>query len=68
MFRDPEERMEMLRWSLMGMDGIRDEDIRGTVHVRRCGEKVREARLRYRGGMENICRGWSQTEEDDGLW
>ena len=48
----------MLRFSLgvTRMDRIRNKYIRGTVHVSRFGDKVREARLRwfghvYRGGI-----------------
>ena len=50
-----EVEVEMLRFSLgvTRMDEIRsNEFIRGTVHVRLFGEKVRGARLRwFRGGI-----------------
>ena len=43
--------VKMFRFSLrvMRMDRIRNEEIRGTEHVRCSGEKVREARLRWFG-------------------
>ena len=43
--------VQMLRFSLgvMRMDRIRNENIRGTAHVRRSGDKVRETRLRWFG-------------------
>ncbi|OKP64685.1 hypothetical protein A8A03_01925 [Escherichia coli] len=44
----------MLRFSLgvTRMDRIRNEDIRGTAHVRCFGEKAREARLRWFGHVQ----------------
>ena len=49
----------MLRFSLgvTRMDRIRNENMRGTAHVRCFGEKVRETRLRrfvYRGWRVNM--------------
>ena len=46
--------MKMLRFSLgvTRMDRIRNEFIRGTAHVRRFGDKVREARLRWFGHVQ----------------
>ena len=43
--------MKMLRFSLgvMRMDRIRNEYVRGTAHVGRVGDKVREARLGWFG-------------------
>ena len=43
--------LKMLRFSLgvTRMDKIRNEYIRGTAQVRRFGEKIREARLRWYG-------------------
>ena len=44
------EEIKMLRFSLvMRMDGVRNENISGTEHVRCSGEKVRETRLRWFG-------------------
>ena len=46
--------LRMLRFSLgvTRMDKIRNKYIRGTAHVRRFGEKVREARLRWFGHVQ----------------
>ncbi|WP_139267332.1 reverse transcriptase domain-containing protein, partial [Escherichia coli] len=46
--------LKMLRFSLgvTRMDRIRNEDIRGTAHVRCFGEKAREARLRWFGHVQ----------------
>ena len=45
--------LKMLRLSLgvTRMDTIRNEFIKGTVHVGRFGEKTREARLRWYGNL-----------------
>ncbi|KAK3510598.1 hypothetical protein QTP70_011788 [Hemibagrus guttatus] len=52
--------LKMLRFSLgvTRLDRIRNEYIRGTAHVGRLGDKVREARLRWFGHVqrrENYC-------------
>ncbi|KAK3529887.1 hypothetical protein QTP86_007205 [Hemibagrus guttatus] len=52
--------LKMLRFSLgvTRLDRIRNEYIRGTAHVGRLGDKVREARLRWFGHVqrrENCC-------------
>ncbi|KAK3538419.1 hypothetical protein QTP86_001765 [Hemibagrus guttatus] len=46
--------LKMLRFSLgvTRLDRIRDEYIRGTAHVGRLGDKVREARLRWFGHVQ----------------
>ncbi|MCJ8736381.1 hypothetical protein PDJAM_G00257710 [Pangasius djambal] len=46
--------LEMLRFSLgvTRLDRIRNEYIRGTAHVGRLGDKVREARLRWFGRVQ----------------
>ncbi|KAK3533658.1 hypothetical protein QTP70_024032 [Hemibagrus guttatus] len=46
--------LKMLRFSLRvtGLDRIRNEYIRGTAHVGRLGDKVREARLRWFGHVQ----------------
>ncbi|KAK3569126.1 hypothetical protein QTP86_024493 [Hemibagrus guttatus] len=46
--------LKMLRFSLgvTRLDRIRNEYIRGTVHVGRLGDKVREARLRWFGHVQ----------------
>ncbi|MCJ8742949.1 hypothetical protein PDJAM_G00088090 [Pangasius djambal] len=46
--------LKMLRFSLgvMRLDRIRNEYIRGTAHVGRLGDKVREARLRWFGRVQ----------------
>ena len=38
-----EVKMVRFSFDVMRMDRIRNENIRGTTHVRRSGEKVREA-------------------------
>ncbi|KAK3530562.1 hypothetical protein QTP86_027920 [Hemibagrus guttatus] len=53
--------LKMLRFSLgvTRLDRIRNEYIRGTAHVGRLGDKVREARLRWFGHVqrrENTCK------------
>ncbi|KAI5104078.1 hypothetical protein C0J45_5704, partial [Silurus meridionalis] len=52
--------LEMLRFSLevMRMDKIRNEFIRGTAHVGRFGDKVREARLRWFGHVQRTDMGY----------
>ncbi|KAK3539337.1 hypothetical protein QTP70_001209 [Hemibagrus guttatus] len=49
-----ESELKMLRFSLgvMRLDRIRNEYIRGTAHVGRLGDKVREARLRWFGHVQ----------------
>ncbi|KAK3539675.1 hypothetical protein QTP70_011114 [Hemibagrus guttatus] len=46
--------LKMLRFSLgvTRLDRIRNEYIRGTAHVGRLGDKVREARLRWFGHVQ----------------
>ncbi|MCJ8736404.1 hypothetical protein PDJAM_G00257550 [Pangasius djambal] len=46
--------LKMLRFSLgvTRLDRIRNENIRGTAHVGRLGDKVREARLRWFGHVQ----------------
>ncbi|MCJ8744561.1 hypothetical protein PDJAM_G00120230 [Pangasius djambal] len=46
--------LKMLRFSLgvMRLDRIRNEYIRGTAHVGRLGDRVREARLRWFGHVQ----------------
>ncbi|KAK3553753.1 hypothetical protein QTP70_009192 [Hemibagrus guttatus] len=66
--------LKMLRFSLgvTRLDRIRNEYIRGTVHVGRLGDKVREARLRWFGHVQRreISVGhihqspWSLSKED----
>ncbi|KAK3555713.1 hypothetical protein QTP86_029004, partial [Hemibagrus guttatus] len=48
------EELKMLRFSLgvTRLDRIRNEYIRGTAHVGRLGDKVREARLRWFGHVQ----------------
>ncbi|KAF7711788.1 hypothetical protein HF521_000799, partial [Silurus meridionalis] len=52
--------LKMLRFSLgvTRMDRIRNLFIRGTVHVRRFGDKVREARLRWFGHVQRRDMGY----------
>ncbi|KAF7710661.1 hypothetical protein HF521_009533 [Silurus meridionalis] len=47
-------KLKLLRFSLgvKRMDKIRNEFIRGTAHVERFGDKVREARLRWFGHVQ----------------
>ena len=49
-----EAELETLRFSVgvTRMDRIRKEHIRGTTQVRRLGDKVREARLRWFGHVQ----------------
>ncbi|KAK3529920.1 hypothetical protein QTP86_007239 [Hemibagrus guttatus] len=49
----------MLRFSLgvTRLDRIRNDYIRGTAHVGRLGDKVREARLRWFGHVQRRERG-----------
>ncbi|KAK3554939.1 hypothetical protein QTP86_001876 [Hemibagrus guttatus] len=51
--------LKMLRFSLgvTRLDRIRNEYIRGTAHVGRLGDKVREARLRWFGHVQRRDRG-----------
>ncbi|KAK3543325.1 hypothetical protein QTP70_018076, partial [Hemibagrus guttatus] len=51
--------LKMLRFSLgvTRLDRIRNEYIRGTAHVGRLGDKVREARLRWFGHVQRRERG-----------
>ncbi|KAK3565412.1 hypothetical protein QTP86_008019, partial [Hemibagrus guttatus] len=55
--------LKMLRFSLgvTRLDRIRNEYIRGTAHVGRLGDKVREARLRWFGHVQR--RETKQTDE-----
>ncbi|KAK3520148.1 hypothetical protein QTP70_016255 [Hemibagrus guttatus] len=71
--------LKMLRFSLgvTRLDRIRNEYIRGTVHVGRLGDKVREARLRWFGhvqrresnirlaGVNDSCSGRVEVLQDD---
>ncbi|KAK3523060.1 hypothetical protein QTP86_012657 [Hemibagrus guttatus] len=54
----------MLRFSLgvTRLDRIRNEYIRGTAHVGRLGDKVREARLRWFGHVQR-----RETTEEDSI-
>ncbi|KAK3554998.1 hypothetical protein QTP86_005392 [Hemibagrus guttatus] len=60
----------MLRFSLgvTRLDRIRNEYIRGTAHVGRLGDKVREARLRWFGHvqrreiLERVGKRWLEKE------
>ncbi|KAK3559309.1 hypothetical protein QTP86_012715 [Hemibagrus guttatus] len=68
--------LKMLRFSLgvTRLDRIRNEYIRGTAHVGRLGDKVREARLRWFGNVQRreISRELAQPlmglTVDDLLW
>ncbi|KAK3542920.1 hypothetical protein QTP70_006540 [Hemibagrus guttatus] len=69
--------LKMLRFSLgvTRLDRIRNEYIRGTAHVRRLGDKVREARLRWFGHAQRrendivICsESREQVEENLERW
>ncbi|KAK3542012.1 hypothetical protein QTP86_010329 [Hemibagrus guttatus] len=57
--------LKMLRFSLgvTRLDRIRNEYIRGTAHVGRLGDKVREARLRWFGHVQR--RESSQCRDDN---
>ncbi|KAK3525514.1 hypothetical protein QTP86_033482 [Hemibagrus guttatus] len=55
--------LKMLRFSLgvTRLDRIRNEYIRGTAHVGRLGDKVREARLRWFGHVQRREKGHGDT-------
>ncbi|KAK3524956.1 hypothetical protein QTP86_011736 [Hemibagrus guttatus] len=57
--------LKMLRFSLgvTRLDRIRNEYIRGTAHVGRLGDKVREARLRWFGHVQRRDRKTTKTEK-----
>ncbi|KAK3524627.1 hypothetical protein QTP70_031377, partial [Hemibagrus guttatus] len=57
--------LKMLRFSLgvTRLDRIRNEYIRGTAHVGRLGDKVREDRLRWFGHVQR-----RESEADDYCW
>ncbi|KAK3549679.1 hypothetical protein QTP86_006865 [Hemibagrus guttatus] len=66
--------LKMLRFSLgvTRLDRIRNEYIRGTAHVERLGDKVREARLRWFGHVQRrdtralkMKRGWVFQHDND---
>ncbi|XP_063881686.1 uncharacterized protein LOC135111938 [Scylla paramamosain] len=52
--------LKMLRFALevTRMDKIRNDYIRGTTHVRRFGDKAREARLRWLGHVRRSDEGY----------
>ncbi|KAK3534191.1 hypothetical protein QTP86_003335 [Hemibagrus guttatus] len=60
--------LKMLRFSLgvTRLDRIRNEYIRGTAHVGRLGDKVREARLRWFGHVQR--RESCELEEKERFW
>ncbi|KAK3541958.1 hypothetical protein QTP86_008148 [Hemibagrus guttatus] len=64
--------LKMLRFSLgvTRLDRIRNEYIRGTAHVGRLGDKVREARLRWFGHVQrrekNISENQGEGVQDSG--
>ena len=72
--------LKMLRFSLgvTKLDKIRKEFIRGTVHVRRLGDKMREGRLRWCGhimrreedyiGNRMLRMEIPEMEEENPLW
>ncbi|KAK3550446.1 hypothetical protein QTP86_025724, partial [Hemibagrus guttatus] len=65
--------LKMLRFSLgvTRLDRIRNEYIRGTAHVERLGDKVREARLRWFGHVqrrESFPRTVAQAESLDSVF
>ncbi|KAF7704096.1 hypothetical protein HF521_021168, partial [Silurus meridionalis] len=57
--------LKMLRFSLgvMRMNRIGNEFIRGTAHVGRFGDKVREARLRWFGRVQRRDMGYISRRE-----
>ncbi|KAK3569308.1 hypothetical protein QTP86_026541, partial [Hemibagrus guttatus] len=59
--------LKMLRFSLgvTRLDRIRNEYIRGTAHVGRLGDKVREARLRWFGHVQRREKGTGGGGNDD---
>ncbi|KAK3557977.1 hypothetical protein QTP86_005634 [Hemibagrus guttatus] len=59
--------LKMLRFSLgvTRLDRIRNEYIRGTAHVGRLGDKVREARLRWFGHVQRRERAEKEVDFDD---
>ncbi|KAK3555020.1 hypothetical protein QTP86_005711 [Hemibagrus guttatus] len=64
--------LKMLRFSLgvTRLDRIRNEYIRGTAHVGRLGDKVREARLRWFGHVqrrENLEKAYDRVPREE-LW
>ncbi|KAK3544110.1 hypothetical protein QTP86_001807, partial [Hemibagrus guttatus] len=64
--------LKMLRFSLgvTRLDRIRNEYIRGTAHVGRLGEKVRETRLRWFGHVqrrENLEKAYDRVPREE-LW
>ena len=46
------------------MDRMRKEYIRGAAHVRRAGEKVREARLRWFGHVQRRDSEYIQKDDE----
>ncbi|KAK3537366.1 hypothetical protein QTP70_008818 [Hemibagrus guttatus] len=63
--------LKMLRFSLgvTRLDRIRNEYIRGTAHVGRLGDKVREARLRWFGHVQRRDRAVvAHMVKDFGCW
>ncbi|KAK3566956.1 hypothetical protein QTP86_007012 [Hemibagrus guttatus] len=61
--------LKMLRFSLgvTRLDRIRNEYIRGTAHVGRLGDKVREARLRWFGHVQRRENAPDAPDTPDGL-
>ncbi|KAK3543216.1 hypothetical protein QTP70_013686 [Hemibagrus guttatus] len=64
--------LKMLRFSLgvTRLDRVRNEYIRGTAHVGRLGDKVREARLRWFGHVqrrENLEKAYDRVPREE-LW
>ncbi|KAK3542207.1 hypothetical protein QTP86_018481 [Hemibagrus guttatus] len=59
--------LKMLRFSLgvTRLDRIRNEYIRGTAHVGRLGDKVREARLRWFGHVQRREMGARVEDAED---
>ncbi|KAK3543806.1 hypothetical protein QTP70_028101 [Hemibagrus guttatus] len=62
--------LKMLRFSLgvTRLDRIRNEYIRGTAHVGRLGDKVREARLRWFGHVQRRDRNKKDLHQDSSLF